>query len=61
MCLNIHTNSMTMSIEVKGSHDNQMVVFGQFISQKLVNLHFIWVVGPFGTLKAAWFFRSKRV
>jgi hypothetical protein len=40
---------------------NQMVVFGQFISQKLVNLHFIWVVGPFGTLKAAWFFRSKRV
>lgn len=38
-----------------------MVVFGQFISQKLVNLHFIWVVGPFGTLKAAWFFRSKRV
>ena len=28
---------------------NQMVVFGQFISQKLVNLHFIWVVGPFGT------------
>jgi len=31
---------------------NHTVIFGQFISQKLVNLHIVWVVGPFGTLNA---------
>jgi len=39
-------------IEVKGSHYIHMVIFGQFISQKLVNLHIIWIVGSFGTIKA---------
>jgi len=34
-------------------------LFGWLTSQKLVNLHIIWVVGPFGTLKAVRFFRKK--
>jgi len=29
---------------------NHTFIFRQFISQKLVNLHIIWVGGPFGTL-----------
>jgi len=29
---------------------NHTVIFRQFISQKLVNLNIIWVVGPFGIL-----------
>ena len=34
-------------------------LFGWLTSQKLVNLHIIWVVEPFGTLKAVRFFRKK--
>lgn len=29
---------------------NRTFTFRQFISQKLVNLHIIWIVGPFGIL-----------